>query len=350
LTIQTGAGAAATQTVALSGTGVTSGGSTPSYSVSTISVDFGNQPFGVQSASMPVVITNTGSVSLPISGITLAGTTPQSFSQTNNCGSSIAVHGNCTVNVAFDAGSPGAVAASLVINAGTSPTNVSLSGTGTFQVSLVASAPTVTAGVPVTLTWSSEAGASCSTSGGNSSDGWSGTLAASGSQAVTESAAGSYNYSLTCTSSAGSASASATVAVTVPAVTLSASPTSITVGQSATLTWSSQNATSCVGTGGQAGNSWDATQSLQGTSTVKLNSSGMTVFTLTCSSGPMSTAATATVTVSDASSGTASSGGGGGGGGGALGGLDLLLLSTLAARAAALRRRANLTLSRGERE
>jgi hypothetical protein len=337
------AGGAGLQTVALSGAGAA-----PSYTVSPGSLAFGNQAVNSVSAPMPVTVTNTGVIALPIPGITVSSTSPQPYSQTNNCGTSVAVGGSCTINVVFDPGSPGAASATLAINAGTTASNVGLSGAGTFQVTLTASAQTVTAGVPVTLTWSNPANASCTASGGNSSDNWSGALTASGSQPVTETAAGNYTYGLTCSSQGISATATVAVAVTAPAVTLTVSPTSVGVGQSVALSWSSQNATTCTGTGGLSGDGWSSTQSLQGSATMSMGSSGMVVFTLTCSAGPKSTAATATVMVGGTTTVTAG-GTSSGGGGGAFGALDLLLLSTLAMRAMR-QRRLGVTSARNDRE
>ncbi len=335
LNIQAGGGAGL-QSVALSGTGTG-----PSYMVSATSLAFGNQAVNSASAPQSVTVSNTGVVVVPIPSITLSGTSPQPYAQTNNCGTAVAVGSSCTINVVFDPAAAGASSATLAINAGTTPSNVSLSGTGTFQITLTASAPTVTAGVAVTLTWSSTANASCTASGGNSSDGWSGAMPASGSQAVTESAAGNFSYGLTCSSQGVSRTATVAVADTVPAVTLTASPTSVDAGQSVTLSWSSQNATACTGSGGPAGDGWSASKALQGSATMTLVSSGAVAFTLTCSAGPQSTVASTTVSVTGTSSSPPSSGSGGGGGG-ALGGLDLLLLSAAMTRVVR-RRRAGVT-------
>ena len=66
----------------------------------------------------------------------------------------------------------------------------------------------------------------------------------------------SYSYYVRATDAAGNvsgnsntASATTQAGTPVPTATLSANPTSITSGQSSTLTWSSTNATSCTGTG-----------------------------------------------------------------------------------------------------
>ncbi|HTG04554.1 MAG TPA: hypothetical protein VK635_10940, partial [Bradyrhizobium sp.] len=62
-------------------------------------------------------------------------------------------------------------------------------------------------------------------------------------------------FELACTGAGGTASASATVTVTPPAptVSLAVSPTSVTSGGAATLTWSSNNAASCVASGAWTG-------------------------------------------------------------------------------------------------
>jgi parallel beta-helix repeat protein len=76
---------------------------------------------------------------------------------------------------------------------------------------------------------------------------------------------------------------------TSPTVTLTTNPTSITSGQSSTLTWSSTNATSCTGTGFTAsGTSGTATVSPTATQT----------YSISCTGSGGSTSASATVTVS----------------------------------------------------
>ena len=62
---------------------------------------------------MTVTVTNTGVVPLSISGISLSNTSPHPFSQTNNCGSSVAVNGSCTINVVFNPSALGAASATL---------------------------------------------------------------------------------------------------------------------------------------------------------------------------------------------------------------------------------------------
>lgn len=85
---------------------------------------------------------------------------------------------------------------------------------------------TITTGQPATLTWSATGAASCLAGGVVSSmvgspyiDGWNNPQAASGTQTLTQSAAGTYVYALTCTGSGDTASASATLTVTNPGST-----------------------------------------------------------------------------------------------------------------------------------
>ena len=76
-----------------------------------------------------------------------------------------------------------------------------------------------------------------------------------------------------------------------PTVSLSASPTTLTAGQAATLTWNSTNATGCTASG-----AWSGSESTSGSaSTGALNQTS--AYTLTCAGSGGSASATATVTV-----------------------------------------------------
>ena len=121
------AGGAGTQTVALSGTGVTT-----SYTVSPTSLAFGSQPHGTDSAAQPVTVTNTGGVALAVTGITVSGVNLHLFSQTNNCGTSVAVGSTCTISVAFKPTSKGPKTAQLNVTTSVAGAQtVALSGAGT---------------------------------------------------------------------------------------------------------------------------------------------------------------------------------------------------------------------------
>jgi len=69
---------------------------------------------------------------MTISSITITGTNPANFAQTNNCGTSLGAGSFCTINVTFTPSSNGAKSAKVSIadNAPKSPQTVTLSGTG----------------------------------------------------------------------------------------------------------------------------------------------------------------------------------------------------------------------------
>jgi FG-GAP-like repeat/Abnormal spindle-like microcephaly-assoc'd, ASPM-SPD-2-Hydin len=114
------------QTVALSGAGTV-------MTLSPIGVNFGDQKVGTNSATAPVTLTNTGITAVSLALINFTGTNPGDFSQTNNCGKSLAAKASCTINVIFDPAATGARSASLSVsdNGGGSPQTISVSGTGT---------------------------------------------------------------------------------------------------------------------------------------------------------------------------------------------------------------------------
>jgi hypothetical protein len=97
---------------------------------------------------------------------------------------------------------------------------------------------------------------------------------------VTPTAAGTLSYVLTCTGAGGSGNASASLTITaaLPTVTITVAPTSITVGQSAALTWSSTNATSCT-----ASNAWTGSEAVSGTMNETPTAAGTLTYVLTCS-------------------------------------------------------------------
>ncbi len=201
----------------------------------------------------------------------------------------------------------------------------------------IAPAPaTLTLGQSATLTWSSTSATACTASGA-----WSGAEGVTGTAQVTPAVAGANSYALACTGPGGSGSASATVTVLAPAaptMTFSASPASLTLGQSATLTWSSTNATACSASGG-----WSGPEATSGTASVTPASAGQASYALSCSGGGGSVTAMSVVTVSAPvvpAPPAPASFAGKAGGGGAVGPADLLALALLGAlrRRRALRR------------
>ena len=115
------------QTVSLTGTGVA-----PVVSLSPTSLTFASQNTGTTSAAQTVTLSNTGTASLSITSITVSG----DYAQTNTCGSSVAVGGNCTISVTFSPTATGTRTGTVSINdnASGSPQTVSLTGTGVAPV------------------------------------------------------------------------------------------------------------------------------------------------------------------------------------------------------------------------
>ena len=115
------------QTIPLTGSGVSSSGST-TVSVSPTSLSFGRVRVGNTSGPQTVTVTNTGSTAVSIGGAVTSG----QFAETNNCGSSLAVGASCAINVTFQPTSSGTQTGTLTIsdNASGGPQTVSLTGRG----------------------------------------------------------------------------------------------------------------------------------------------------------------------------------------------------------------------------
>jgi hypothetical protein len=96
--------------------------------------------------------------------------------------------------------------------------------------------------------------------------------------------------------------------------TISVSPTSITAGSTATLTWTAINDSGCIASG-----AWSGSQASGGTLSVSPMAAGTDTYTITCSGSNGSVTASTTLTVNAASAtNSASSSGSGGHGGGAM--------------------------------
>ena len=86
----------------------------PSATFEPISLDFGTLPQGQPSNPMTVTLTNYGNAALAITSITITGTDPTDFTETNTCGSSVPMNASCTVSVIFTPAEGGSRAANLV--------------------------------------------------------------------------------------------------------------------------------------------------------------------------------------------------------------------------------------------
>jgi len=121
------------------------GGSTPSVSLSSTSLSFGNQATGTSSNAQLVTLTNNGTAQLIINSITVMGGNTGDFAQTNNCPSTLAANGTCTISVTFTPTTTGSrnSVVSISDNALNSPQAINLTGTGTgFSVTPRASVVT----------------------------------------------------------------------------------------------------------------------------------------------------------------------------------------------------------------
>jgi len=112
----------------------------PKVTLSVTTVAFGNQGKGTISAARTVTLTNSGTAALTAVSITLAGTNPTDFAESNNCGTSVAVNASCTITLLFKPAATAGYAATVSIkdNAAGSPQSITLTGTG------VTPAPAVT--------------------------------------------------------------------------------------------------------------------------------------------------------------------------------------------------------------
>ena len=147
-------GAAGSQSVTLTGTGL----GPPGFSASVPTISFGNQQETVKSFTMGVMVTNNGNSGLTISAIAVSGTNAGDFAISGETctGASVAVNANCSVNLTFTPSTTGGETASLKFtdNAPGSPQSVGLTGTGTdFSIGLApggSATATVPAGSPAT--------------------------------------------------------------------------------------------------------------------------------------------------------------------------------------------------------
>jgi len=157
---------------------------------------------------------------------------------------------------------------------------------------LVANPSSILSGNSSALTWTVSNASSCSIDNGVGA-----VSASGGSTAVSPGA--STTYTITCTGTGGTGTASATVTVTQPAptATLTVVPTSITSGNSATLSYACTNSTSAsIDNGVGAVTLPSGTKSVSPTVT--------TTYTLTCSGPGGSATNPATLTVTAASAPT----------------------------------------------
>jgi trimeric autotransporter adhesin len=129
------------QLVALNGTGVTPA---PIAKLSAQSLSFGSTTVGSTNTAPSITVTNSGTAALVFAGISFVGTGASAFSETNNCGSSLAIGKSCGIVISFKPTAAGTLTATMDLrdNAAGSPQTMAVSG--------VAVAPAVKHSTPPT--------------------------------------------------------------------------------------------------------------------------------------------------------------------------------------------------------
>ena len=109
---------------------------TTNASVSPASVALGSLPLSTASPVHAITLSNTGKGDLNVTSVGVSGVNASDFTQSNNCGSSVAAGANCTINVTFKPAAAGTRTASVIVadTAVDSPQTVALSGTGDAPV------------------------------------------------------------------------------------------------------------------------------------------------------------------------------------------------------------------------
>ena len=241
----------------------------PFVALSPSSYNFGNQAVGTTSSAAPITLTNTGNATLNITSVTIAGTNSGDFTQTNNCGPTVAAGASCTLSVTFTPTVVGAETGVVTITDNASPATqtVSLTGTGvatqmvslspaslTFPAQLVG---TSSSAQSVTLSNTGSAAlsiTSITTSGDFSQTNTCGSsLAASASCTLSvtfkPTATGTRTGAVTITDNAKPATQSVSLTGTGTAPVVSLSPTSLTFAAQAVGTSSSAQSVSLSNTG-----------------------------------------------------------------------------------------------------
>lgn len=274
-----------TTTYSLSCTGP--GGTTPTQSV-TVSVVPGTAPTVTLSASPTTIVAGNAST------LTWSSTNATSCSASATGGASwwtapsLATSGSTQVwppsNSVYTVsctgpGGTGSKSVAITVTPSTLPT-----------VTVTASPSTIALGSSTVVSWSATNATSCTASGG-----WSGTTSVMAGS-ITTAPAVTTTYYMSCTGTGGTANGSATVTVNaaLPAITLTANPTSITAGQTSTISWAVSNATTCTASG-----AWSGTVTAMTGSAVVAPLSTSTYY-FTCTGAGGSSVGSVTVTVAAA--------------------------------------------------
>jgi hypothetical protein len=134
------------QSIPITGTGIVSA---PQISIGSPTLIFSATAF-TTSAAQTSTIANSGRGPLLISGISLAGSNPDDYRESDNCGLNLAAGASCTISVTFTPPSVGSYPATVVINDNdpTSPQTITLDGTGVSAPDFVVASSVPSLAVP----------------------------------------------------------------------------------------------------------------------------------------------------------------------------------------------------------
>lgn len=104
----------------------------PVVTLTPTSLNFGNQAVGTKSAPQVITVNNTGTSTLVLTGINIAGAAGN-YAQSNTCAATLNANASCTISITFSPQSVGTLTATLKLNdnAAGSPQEATLTGAGT---------------------------------------------------------------------------------------------------------------------------------------------------------------------------------------------------------------------------
>ncbi len=125
------------QKVTLSGTATAAAAVT----LSPTSVAFPTTTVGSTSAAQSITLKNTGTAGVTVSSIALTSGEADDFTESSNCGSTLAAGASCTISVSFKPGSTGVKTTAVAVtdSASGSPQKVTLNGTATAAAAVTLS-------------------------------------------------------------------------------------------------------------------------------------------------------------------------------------------------------------------
>jgi Concanavalin A-like lectin/glucanases superfamily/Pectate lyase superfamily protein/Fibronectin type III domain/Abnormal spindle-like microcephaly-assoc'd, ASPM-SPD-2-Hydin len=273
--------------------------SSPSVDTSSSSVVFGSVTSGTSSAAQTVTLSNTSNNALNISSIALSGINASSFSESNNCSTSLAAGSSCTITTEFNPIVEGDYTAAITIadNASPSEQTITLNGTAPpISVSVNPATATLNSGQPAQLT-ATVANATNKAVTWSISPAGVGSISSSGLYTAPTTTTTVQTVTVTATSQADTAAYSSTTITLVSSVTVSVNPaaTALNSDQPVQLTATVTNALNPSVT-------WSAlfgTITPEGLYTAPSNTGSPLTDTITATSVQDPTkSATATVTVS----------------------------------------------------